>query len=68
MVAGCLENTLGEYEKGAPVFECFNTAAAKARSSTEGYGNSGSRTRGRIGWGMVLMVGMGIMGAAMGTM
>jgi len=56
-----LQNTLGEYAQGEPVFECFNTGAAKARDSSEGYGNEskGGSVRGRVGWWvMVGVVGM----------
>ncbi|KAH8698092.1 hypothetical protein GQ44DRAFT_832288 [Phaeosphaeriaceae sp. PMI808] len=68
LVQGCLINTLGEYAKGAPVFECFNVGNVKKDSGSSGYGNTGARVHARgMSWTACLVVGLGFFGAAMGT-
>jgi hypothetical protein len=66
-VEGCLTNTLGEYEKGGLMFECFNTASVKKGRDGEdsGYASAGSRTG--FGWMMGVIVGLGFVGAVVGS-
>jgi hypothetical protein len=71
LVQGCLINTLGEYEKGDPIFECFNVASAKkdTGAAESGYGNAGVRVGARgVGWVMALVLGLSFVGATMGTL
>jgi hypothetical protein len=62
-----LTNTLGEYEKGGLMFECFNVASVKKGRDGEeaGYGNVGTRTG--MGWTMGIVVGLGFVGAIVGS-
>jgi hypothetical protein len=64
-----LLNTLGEYARGEPIFECFNVATAKKSASGEesGYGNAAMRRDGGIGWVMGVVLGLSFVGAAVGT-
>jgi hypothetical protein len=70
-VQGCLTNTLGEYEKGVPIFECFNVGLIKKGAEGEGseYGNSGVRASGGgVGWTMSVVLGLSIIGASIGAL
>jgi hypothetical protein len=64
-VEGCLTNTLGEFEKGALNFECFNTGSMKkGKEGESGYGNAA--VKGKVGWTMRLVIGLGIVGSIVG--
>ena len=66
LVEGCLVNTLGEYSKGEPIFQCFNTAAAVKKDEGSGYGSSGVRVKaGGMGWTVGIMLGLVVIGAAL---
>ncbi|KAH7398666.1 hypothetical protein DE146DRAFT_498333 [Phaeosphaeria sp. MPI-PUGE-AT-0046c] len=67
-VAGCLTNTLGEFESSV-VFECFNTQKGKkgeASKEERGYGSGAGKVGGRVGWGMGSLVVLGFVGAVVG--
>ncbi|KAH7075920.1 hypothetical protein BKA63DRAFT_310934 [Paraphoma chrysanthemicola] len=69
-VSGCLTNTLGEYESSTLMFECFNVANVKKDNGAgaSGYGNAaGSIAAGRS-WAMGIIVGLTMVGAAVGSM
>jgi hypothetical protein len=65
-VAGCLTNTLGEFEKGGLMFECFNVPGTKkGRDGGDVYMNAAGRVG--MGWVMGLVVGLGAVGAVLGS-
>ncbi|OAL50200.1 hypothetical protein IQ07DRAFT_632119 [Pyrenochaeta sp. DS3sAY3a] len=69
-VQSCLAAKLGAYRQDGqgPAFECFNLGLAEGagKGSGEGegnegeYGSAGVVARGRVGWGMSLVVGLGV--------
>jgi hypothetical protein len=64
-VAGCLTNTLGEFEKGGLMFECFNGPGTKKGRDGGAYMNGGEKVG--MGWVMSLVVGLGLVGSIVGS-
>ncbi|KAF1939172.1 hypothetical protein EJ02DRAFT_514041 [Clathrospora elynae] len=70
LVQGCLAQKMEVYEKeqGAQMFECFNLKAGVRRTggSAEGYASAGVRVRGGLGWGLRVLLGVGVVGTVLG--
>jgi hypothetical protein len=64
-VAGCLTNTLGEFEKGGLMFECFNVPGTKKERDGGAYMSGGEKVG--LGWVMSLVVGLGMIGSVIGS-
>jgi hypothetical protein len=61
-----LTNTLGEFEKGGLMFECFNVPGTKkGRDGGDVYMNAAGRVG--MGWVMGLVIGLGAVGAVLGS-
>jgi hypothetical protein len=66
-VSGCLTNTLGEFEKGGLMFECFNVPGTKKgrNEDASAYASAGARVG--LGWVMSLVIGLGVVGTVVGS-
>ncbi|KAF2848800.1 hypothetical protein T440DRAFT_147308 [Plenodomus tracheiphilus IPT5] len=64
MVRGCLTEKMKAYEEGENMFQCFNTRSTKM---TRGGYASGASAKGGLGWTVGVLMGLGFVGAMIGT-
>lgn len=70
-VSGCLTNTLGEYGNGELGFECFNVGSEKGKGNVKkgedgAYGSGSGRVG--MGWGVRVVLALGVVGAVVGSL
>ncbi|KAF1832116.1 hypothetical protein BDW02DRAFT_503764 [Decorospora gaudefroyi] len=69
IVQSCLAEKMSAYKESQTTYGCFNAdkAARRARGSDEGYVSAGTKIGGCAEWAVRLLLGVGVVGALMGS-